>query len=123
MEVYAENEPCTVKMVIIEPGECLSLQFHNHRSQLYIPLENVGLEWSDIPVPDELTDRVDILQWYKDHCNIQFSNIDGNKYFPIRTIHRAYNLSKSKRARFLEVAYGHNDEADIVRLEDRYGRA
>jgi mannose-6-phosphate isomerase-like protein (cupin superfamily) len=119
--VYAENEPCTVKMLCIQPYQALSLQMHNHREQRYIIIDPMRLEWSDSPVPENLT--VDkILHWYSEHEHNQMCYPGDEFLFGIRVIHRASNHSNNL-VRFFEVSFGLNDEEDIIRLDDRYGRA
>jgi hypothetical protein len=74
-----------------------------------------------MPVPIELTYPNDILKWYKKHIIRATLSRGEERYFASRVIHRATNLT-SREVMFFEVAFGENDEADIIRLDDRYGR-
>jgi len=119
--LYIENDPCTVKRVDIAPWSALSLQFHEHRSQRYIIMSPLIVEWSTEPVPSGLYEREAILDWYTEHRMMQLVGLGDELYFDRRVIHRPHNDSEVI-ASFVEVAYGHNDEDDITRLADRYGR-
>ena len=119
--LYAENMPCTVKKVIIEPWAALSLQYHEHRSQRYIVINPLIVEWSTLPVPVGMYERDAILDWYCSHRQFAYAIAGAELFFDRRVIHRPHNDSKDV-ASFFEIAYGHNDEEDIVRLADRYGR-
>ena len=97
---YTLNTPTTVKILEINPGEVLSLQSHNYRDELWIPLN----------------ERV-------------VAEIDGEIYFPkeLEPIfvpkYSKHRLSaKDKKVRVLEISFGYFDEEDIVRYEDKYGR-
>ena len=97
---YTLNTPTTVKILEINPGEVLSLQSHNYREELWIPL----------------TDGV-------------MAEIDGELYFPeeLEPVfvpkHSKHRLSAGdKKVRVLEISFGYFDEEDIVRYEDKYGR-
>ncbi len=119
--MYAENEPCTVKAIYVMPGQALSLQYHEHRAQRYITVDPIFLEWASEPVPIGLTDPAEVLRWYDGHKTTHLALFGEEHCFDKRVIHRAFNNSGAL-AMFFEVAYGTNDEADIVRLADRYGR-
>ncbi len=100
-EQYAHNVPCTVKIITVAPGGTLSRQYHHHRDELWVVL--------DPGAKVELGDKI-------------FSPEPEEKLFiPRGTVHRLSCNSK-KPARILEVSFGEFDEADIVRLEDVYGR-
>ena len=120
--LYAENELCTVKKVIIAPLSSLSLQFHNNRAQRYIVINDLFIEYSDSPVPIGMTEKEAILDWYSSHKEVKHVRTGDELYFDRRVIHRPHN-ERAQYSSFFEVAYGHNDEEDIVRLADRYGRA
>lgn len=96
---YTQNQSTTVKIIEIDAGGVLSLQKHAQRDEVWIPLDDGIL-----------------------------AEINGEKicakvgemlFVPRETMHR---LSAAKKARVLEIAFGHFDEDDIVRLEDAYGR-
>lgn len=99
---YTHNEQTTVKIIEVEPQQKLSVQRHQSRDELWVPLE-LGLYAS---IGDEII-RMFPNQEY---------------YIPRETIHSIENLSRAK-ARFLEIAFGNFDEDDIERLDDQYGRS
>ncbi|GAT66818.1 mannose-6-phosphate isomerase [Planomonospora sphaerica] len=99
-ERYTLNEPTTVKIIDVAPGQRLSLQRHEHRDELWVALDPGAV-----------------------------FEIDGERITPSvgdRVLIRAgqtHRLSSSGPAiRILEIAFGHFDEDDIERLEDSYGR-
>ncbi|TVR27818.1 MAG: mannose-6-phosphate isomerase [Nitriliruptor sp.] len=97
---YTLNEPSTVKIITVVAGESLSLQRHEHRDELWIALD-------------------DGLLFEIDGTTTQAST--GDEFFVTRgAVHRV--AGGDHGGRFLEVAFGHFDEQDIERLEDRYGR-
>lgn len=98
---FTLNEPTTVKVITVEPGERLSLQTHELRDELWIVLDDgVGVQ-----IGDEVVDAA----------------VGDEFVIPRRTKHRL--SSRGPRVRVLEVAFGKFDEDDIVRLEDAYRRA
>jgi mannose-1-phosphate guanylyltransferase/mannose-6-phosphate isomerase len=119
--LYAHNEPCTVKTLFIKAGESLSLQYHNLRSQQYIIADPFLFEMSTKPVPEYLTNRDEVMAWYQD--NRIERHVDAGKEIMIerRVIHRIRNVS-GWTCMFFEIAFGLNDEEDIIRLDDKYGR-
>jgi mannose-6-phosphate isomerase len=97
---YAHNENCTVKIITVNSGQSLSKQAHKKRDELWIVLDE-GL-------------RVDL---------------DGKVFDPkvneIVVIMRnmKHRLSSTgKKGRVLEVSFGYQDENDIERFDDIYGR-
>jgi len=80
------------------------------------------VEWSNEPVPFGMHERDAILDWYMAHKVFRYVENGDELFFDRRVVHRPHNDS-GKEASFVEVAYGHNDEEDITRLADRYGRA
>jgi mannose-6-phosphate isomerase len=100
-ETFAKNEPCTVKVITVEPGRQLSLQYHHERDE-YWRILDAGLE---VTVGEE-TVRAE----------------PGDEFFiPRGDLHRLACRGDAP-ARLLEVAFGRFDEDDIVRVEDDYGR-
>lgn len=97
---YVKNEPVTVKIISVKAGESLSLQYHHKREEFWHVLSGEG------------------------------SVIVGNKKLlaksgkefsvPHKTLHR---ISAKTDLSILEIATGHFDESDIVRVEDVYGRS
>jgi mannose-6-phosphate isomerase-like protein (cupin superfamily) len=125
---FGQNIECTAKVLILHPGEALSAQLHNYRDQLYfIPShQKIVVEWSTHPVQVDMNDPEDIFDWWQNidgkWQDMYDTSTDGGMYmFNRRVIHRVKNITKSDQYIF-EVAYGENDEEDIIRVEDKYGR-
>lgn len=97
---HTQNEPTTVKLITVEAGQAQSLQRHRERDELWIVLDD-GMQ---VELDGE-----------------QLTPAAGDELFiPRGTTHR---ISGGERAgRFVEIVFGHFDEDDIERLEDRYGR-
>ena len=97
---YVLNQPVTVKILEIRAGEQVSYQYHHHRSELWIPLdEGACVKVDGIIQRPEPMEPVFIAQGAKHQL-----------------------IGESKDYRILEIAFGHFDEEDIVRLSDKYGR-
>jgi len=97
------NEPCTVKLITVDPGHRLSLQSHNHRSELWTFLDPGGIAEVDgrevRPAPGE------------------------QLFIPRGARHRLASAPDATApVRVLELGFGKFDEDDIVRYEDEYGR-
>jgi mannose-1-phosphate guanylyltransferase/mannose-6-phosphate isomerase len=99
---YCLNEPVTVKIITVNAGAELSLQRHQGRSELWIPLD-----WG-------LRVEVDGKTWEP--------AVHEEIWIPAGAIHRL-SAPDGEGGRILEVAFGRFDEDDIERLSDRYGRA
>jgi mannose-6-phosphate isomerase len=100
-ERFTWNEPSTVKIIHVAPGQRLSLQRHRHRDELWVALDPGAV-----------------------------FEVAGRRFEPRvgeRVLVRAgdtHRLGSSGPAvRVLEIAFGDFDEDDIERLEDAYGRA
>ncbi len=99
---FIENSPCTVKIITIKPNEKLSLQSHNKRAEFWYVVKGGG--------------RVEIDE-------VVYEAGEGKEYeIKIGAKHRLtagpYGLT------VLEIALGEFDEnGDITRYEDKYGRA
>jgi mannose-6-phosphate isomerase-like protein (cupin superfamily) len=97
---FTKNTPSTVKIISVNQGESLSLQYHHHRSEF----------WKIISGTAEITLGENICIAKK-----------GDEFFvPQGTLHR---ISAHTDVEILEIALGDFDEEDIVRTEDRYNRA
>lgn len=98
---YVLNQPVTVKILEIRAGEQVSYQYHHHRSELWIPLDAgacVTIEGEvQRPAPMEPV------------------------FIPQGAKHQL--IGEAADYRILEIAFGHFDEEDIVRLTDKYGRS
>lgn len=100
MAQYALNVHASVKIVTVEAGAELSLQYHHQRAELWVMLD------------DGLHVEVDGRSWE--------ARSGEEVWIPAGATHRL--RAPGAGGRLLEVAFGHFDEADIVRLSDRYGR-
>lgn len=99
---YARNEPCTVWIVEMEPGEEGSLQSHENFDELWIML----------------TDGAEVQVGEDVFCPKAFDEI----YIPRDVKHRLSNKS-GQLLRMMEVAYGDVRDEDKMRYSDKYGRA
>jgi mannose-6-phosphate isomerase len=98
------NERCTVKMITVQPGEELSLQSHERRSELWLFLDPGG-----IAVIDGET---------------LHPAVGETVFIPVGSKHRlAAAKDATSDVRIVEVGFGDFDEGDIIRYEDRYGRS
>ena len=92
-----------IKTLVVDPGQDLSLQFHRHRDEHWMVVAGVGRatlnrEQSDLRVGDSLM-------------------------VPAEMEHRLSNPGTTP-FEIVEIQYGdYLGEDDIVRIEDRYGRA
>ncbi len=100
-EQFTLNEKTTIKIITVHAGEALSLQTHKHRSEFWRVLSGEG--------------TIEIAG------NKKEAKSGDMFYIPQGTEHRVEGGSST--IVFLEIAFGEFDEGDIVRLEDRYGRA
>jgi len=99
-ERFTLNEPTTVKIITVQPGEALSLQTHAQREEFWRILKGSGQVTLD--------EAVHAAQ-------------EGDEFFVrLNQAHRV--AAGSDGMQFLEIAFGTFDEHDITRLEDRYGR-
>ena len=128
--LYADNERCTTKILYIKQGEMLSLQYHFKRDQFYLILDgNFVVEYSKEPVSDELINEPDDarrIQGFSDFLNENMvieTAPEGSMFgFKRKVIHRTLYQGDREYGRVLDIAFGTNDEEDIVRLQDKYGR-
>lgn len=98
-----EREGFKVKHIVVDPGASLSLQLHHKRAEHWTVVRGRGV----VTVGDE---RREIRQ-------------DQDVYIPVETRHRIENPG-TEPLEFVEVQVGpYLGEDDIVRFEDRYGRA
>ncbi len=97
---FTNNELSTVKLLYVNQGEQLSLQYHNHREEF----------WKVMKGSPDIVIGADI-----------HSGNEGDEFFiPVKTNHR---ISAPKdNVVILEISKGEFDEDDIVRVEDKYNR-
>lgn len=91
---------CKVKVISINKGESLSLQYHNERCEFWKILSGNA---------------------YVKIGEKTFNAKIGDEFFvPISETHQI--SAPDDNCTFLEVSGGKFDQEDIVRLEDKYGR-
>jgi mannose-6-phosphate isomerase len=100
---YARNQPCTVWLVEMKPGESGSLQSHEHFDERWTLLDDGAI----VQIGD------DILH----------PRAFDEVYIPRGTRHRLSNEHGTRPIRMFEVAYGPVNDDDKIRYEDKYGRA
>lgn len=99
--VYPHHAIGSLKIITVQPGGMLSLQYHNHRSEFWVVLD-AGLE---ITVGDRT--------WMPQ---------PGEEIFiPAKAQHRLHCRGEHP-ARIMEIWLGDSSEEDIIRLDDVYGR-
>lgn len=99
---FVDQKPCTVKILQINQGESLSLQFHKLREEF----------WYLISGKIKLTlGRKKLRQ--------RILKEGGSVFIPKNYLHRAEALKTSE---ILEISVGRFQEKDIVRIQDKYGR-
>ncbi len=97
---FTHNTPSTVKIITVNAGEELSLQFHTKREEFWKVL-------SGSPV-------ITIGEEKKEGST-------GEEFFIAKEVpHRI--AGGNTGTEILEISLGDFDENDITRLEDRYGR-
>jgi mannose-6-phosphate isomerase len=98
---FVTNEQVTVKIITVEPGQRLSLQRHQFRSELWTVIDGpVDVEVSGVPNSLNSGERV---------------------WISPMAMHRMGNSSEHA-VRVLEVAFGFFEEDDIERFDDDYER-
>ena len=99
-EQYTHNLPSTVKIITVAAGGTLSRQYHHHRDELWVVLdEGARVELDDAVLEPAVGEKL---------------------FIPRETVHRLCSVAGP--VRILEISFGEFDEEDIVRLEDVYGR-
>jgi mannose-1-phosphate guanylyltransferase/mannose-1-phosphate guanylyltransferase/mannose-6-phosphate isomerase len=100
-ERFTLNEASTVKIITVRESEAFSLQTHEHRDEFWRVIEGSGT----ITLGEQAHE----------------AKSGDSFYCPRGTKHRAQGGPGGLV--FLEIAFGEFNEADITRLEDKYGRA
>ena len=98
---FTHNSSSTVKIITVNPGETLSLQNHAKRSEFWRVTRGEG---------------VIEVNGAKHHVQV-----GDERSIPIGAKHRL--KAGPNGIQVLEIATGNFDEEDIVRFEDKYGRA
>ncbi|OGI76133.1 mannose-6-phosphate isomerase [Candidatus Nomurabacteria bacterium RIFCSPHIGHO2_02_FULL_42_19] len=97
---FTHNEPSTVKIIIVNSEEELSLQSHQKRSEFWKVLGGSGM---------------------MEIGNKKYEAKVGDEHkVPVGAKHRI--KAGSSGVVVLEVSTGDFDESDIIRYEDKYGR-
>ena len=108
--VLEDTSSYKVKKIIVKPGQRLSLQSHQHRSEHWVVVE--GTAAVQIRRPDDPS--------YVGH---QILHPNQSCYIPQGHVHRLSNLHESDILVLIEVQTGsYTGEDDIVRYEDDYNR-
>jgi len=97
---YTYNEESTVKIISVKKGEELSWQYHHQRREFWRiisgnPKVLVGDTW--------------------------FDGVPGDEFYIAREMVHTIGAPEND-VEFMEIALGHFDENDIVRIKDRYNR-
>jgi mannose-6-phosphate isomerase len=99
---YALNQPSSVRVITVEPGQETSVHYHQMRDEMWVVLD------------DGLTIQIG---------NRTITAAAGEEFVvSAEEVHRIANES-GRRGRVLEIAYGYTTEDDTLRLQDDYGRA
>jgi mannose-6-phosphate isomerase len=98
---YAQNQPSTVRVITVEPGQETSVHFHRMRDETWVVL--------DPGLVVEIGER-------------SIGTSPGDEFVvPAEQTHRI-RCDGPSAGRILEVAYGYTEEEDSQRLADDYGR-
>jgi mannose-6-phosphate isomerase-like protein (cupin superfamily) len=97
---FTKDVPSTVKLLTIQAGEAFSLQYHQHRDEFWRVISGSGT----VTLGSEHRSAA---------AGSEFS-------IPHGTNHR---IAATETMLVLEISTGPFDETDIVRVEDKYGRA
>ena len=98
---YALNQPASVRIITIEPGQETSEHYHQLRDEMWVVLD------------DGLTVQIG---------NRVVQAEPGEEFVvAAEEPHRITN-ARDLKGRVLEVAYGYTTEDDSFRLQDDYGR-
>ena len=103
-EVLLDDDNCKVKKISVKPGQSPSYQYHHKRAEDWIIIQGEG----NVRLNED-----------------SFSVAAGQSiHVPVLAKHSIKNTSDSTDLVFIEVQTGeYFGEDDIVRLEDKYGRA
>jgi mannose-6-phosphate isomerase len=99
---FPHQQARSIKIITVNPGGALSLQYHHHRSEFWVVLDK-GLEIT-------VGDRV----WQPEK--------NEEIFISRKTPHRLRSIGQ-EQARVMEIWLGDSDESDIVRMQDEYGRS
>jgi mannose-6-phosphate isomerase-like protein (cupin superfamily) len=98
---YALNQPSSVRVITVEPGNETSVHYHRMRDETWVVLDGR----IDLEIGDATTEAA-----------------PGDEFvIPAEQPHRI-RCTGAAPARILEIAYGYTTEDDTQRLTDPYGR-
>ena len=101
-EVLLDSKNYKVKRIIVEPGQKLSYQYHNHREEYWVCVQGFGL----LTLDDNQFDF----------------KVGQTVYIKLQQKHRIHNSGNTQLV-FIETQLGEKcEEDDIVRIEDDYQR-
>ena len=98
---YPREEVASIKIITVDPGGILSLQYHNNRDEFWVILDD-GLE---VTVGENT-----------------WRTTAGEELWITRGVKHRVKCVADSPARFFELWIGESSESDIVRIEDEYGR-
>jgi mannose-6-phosphate isomerase-like protein (cupin superfamily) len=98
---FTNNILSTVKIIKVNPNEELSLQSHKKREEFWRVIKGGGIF--------QVGDKKSIVKE------------NTEEYIPLDTKHKM--SADNSGLEVLEISFGEFDEDDIVRYEDKYGRA
>ena len=102
-ENLLDRDYCKVKEIVIRPGQAPSYQYHYKRSEVWVVVQGSG----ELKLDDKVT----------------YVGVGQIIHVPVEVKHQIKNIGDSDLV-FIEVQLGeYFGEDDIVRLEDKYGRA
>lgn len=100
-ERFTQNEVSTVKILTVKPGEQLSVQYHKKREEFWRVVSG----------------ECEVILGEETHKAKK-----GDEFFVPKETKHSIKTTDSK-TEILEISFGEFDENDIVRVEDKYGRA
>jgi mannose-6-phosphate isomerase len=102
--IWAKTDQYVGKILHVNAGEQLSVQYHNHKDETVYLLTGEMNYWVKVPGSDELRD-------------MKLKKGESFRVAPL-TVHYIHAITDCD---ILEASTAHLD--DVVRLKDRYGRA
>jgi len=128
--LYSDNEQCTCKVLYVYKNEMLSMQYHFQRDQFYLVMDDgFTIEYSKIPIPQYIIDDTDEEKRFRNTEDFLKENLvtveasEGDMFgFRRLVVHRAFYKGNKDIGRILDIAFGYNDEEDIIRIKDKYNR-
>lgn len=99
-----------LKTIVVRPQKRLSLQYHNHRQEIWLIRSGIGSIYQEIPGKDQQGRGVEMAAYPGDVFQIGVGDI-----------HRVKNIGDDDLI-IVELQIGKCSEEDIVRIEDDWGR-